>query len=90
MGVGSGELRERVKERYAGAARSVTGGDGSPSCCGSPGERGLDSEASGVTWTGGGYSAEELELLPPRRRARLRWGAAIPLPLPRSPRERWS
>src|SRR5215212_4406113 len=64
MGVGSGELRERVKERYAGAARSVTGGDGSPSCCGSPGERGLDSEASGVTWAGGGYSAEELELLP--------------------------
>jgi arsenite methyltransferase len=64
MDVGSRELRERVKERYAWAARSVIGGDGSSSCCGSPGERGLDSEAPGVDWTGGGYSAEELELLP--------------------------
>ena len=35
------ELRERVKERYAGAARSVLEGAGS-SCCGSAGERGLE------------------------------------------------
>ncbi len=64
MGARSEELRERVKERYAGAARSVLGGAESSSCCGSAGERGLDSEALGVDWTGGGYSAEELEGLP--------------------------
>ena len=58
------QLRDRVKERYAGAARSVLGGAGSSSCCGSAGERGVDSEALGVDWTGGGYSAEELEGLP--------------------------
>src|ERR671916_2487520 len=58
------ELRERVKERYAGAARTVLEGSGSASCCGSAGERGLDSEALGVDWTGGGYSAEELKELP--------------------------
>jgi len=57
-------LRERVKERYAGAARSVLEGVGSSSCCGSAGERGLDSEALGVDWTGGGYSDEELGGLP--------------------------
>jgi arsenite methyltransferase len=57
------ELRERVKERYGGAARSVLEGAES-SCCGSAGERGLDSEALGVDWTGGGYSAEELGGLP--------------------------
>jgi arsenite methyltransferase len=58
------ELRERVKERYAGAARTVLEGAGSASCCGSAVERGLDSEALGVDWTGGGYSAEELGGLP--------------------------
>jgi len=58
------ELRERVKERYAGAARTVLEEAGSASCCGSAGERGLDSEALGVDWTGGGYSAEELGGLP--------------------------
>ena len=58
------QLRDRVKERYAGAARSVLGGAGSSSCCGSAGERGVDSEALGVDWTGGGYSAEDLEGLP--------------------------
>jgi arsenite methyltransferase len=58
------ELRERVKERYAGAARTVLDGAGSSSCCGSAGELGLDSEALGVDWTGGGYSAEELSGLP--------------------------
>jgi arsenite methyltransferase len=58
------QLRERVKERYAGAARTVLQGAGSSSCCGSAGERGLDSEALGVDWTGGGYSTEELEGLP--------------------------
>jgi arsenite methyltransferase len=58
------ELREQVKERYAGAARSVLEGAGSSSCCGSAGERGLDSEALGVDWTGRGYSSEELGGLP--------------------------
>jgi hypothetical protein len=53
------ELRDKVKERYAGAALTVLEGTGSASCCGSAGERGLDSEALGVDWTGGGYSAEE-------------------------------
>jgi arsenite methyltransferase len=57
-------MRERVKERYAGAARTVLEGTGSASCCGSAGERGLDSEALGVDWTGGGYSAQELGELP--------------------------
>jgi arsenite methyltransferase len=43
----------------------VLEGSGAVSCCGSSaGERGLDSEALGVDWTGGGYSAEELEALP--------------------------
>src|ERR671916_3294514 len=58
------ELRERVKERYAGAALTVLERTGSASCCGSAGESGLDSEALGVDWTGGGYSAEELGTLP--------------------------
>jgi arsenite methyltransferase len=57
-------LRDRVKERYAGAALTVLEGAGAASCCGSAGERGLDSEALGVDWTGGGYSTEELETLP--------------------------
>jgi arsenite methyltransferase len=58
------QLSERVKERYAGAARSVLEGVGSSSCCGSAGERGRDSEALGVDWTGGGYSIEEMGGLP--------------------------
>ena len=58
------DVRDRVKERYAGAALTVLEGAGSASCCGSAGERGLDSEAIGVDWTGGGYSAEELGALP--------------------------
>ena len=58
------DVRERVKERYAGAALTVLEGAGTASCCGSAGERGLDSEALGVDWTGGGYSAEELGALP--------------------------
>ena len=58
------ELRERVKERYAGAALTVLAGAGSASCCGSASEQGLDSEALGVDWTGGGYSAQELKDLP--------------------------
>nr|MDQ5812317.1 arsenite S-adenosylmethyltransferase [Actinomycetota bacterium] len=58
------ELREQVREKYAGAARTVLEGTGSSSCCGSVGERGLDSEALGVDWTGGGYSDEELGGLP--------------------------
>jgi arsenite methyltransferase len=63
MGVEGEGLRERVRERYAGAARSVQGG-ARASCCGSAGERGFDSEAVGVDWTGGGYSEEELKELP--------------------------
>jgi arsenite methyltransferase len=63
VGVKGEELRERVRERYAGAARSVRGG-AKASCCGSAGERGLDSEAIGVDWTGGGYSFDELGGLP--------------------------
>jgi arsenite methyltransferase len=58
------ELRDKVKERYAGAALTVLEGTGSASCCGSAGERGLDSEAIGVDWSGGGYSADELGGLP--------------------------
>jgi arsenite methyltransferase len=58
------DVRERVKERYAGAALTVLEGIEPASCCGSAGERGLDSEAVGVDWTGGGYSAEELRMLP--------------------------
>jgi arsenite methyltransferase len=58
------ELRDRVKQRYAGAALTVLEGTGSASCCGSAGEPGLDSEALDVDWTGGGYSAEELGGLP--------------------------
>src|SRR5215218_861371 len=58
------DVRERVKERYAGAALTVLEGTGAASCCGSAGERGLDSEALGTDWTGGGYSAEELGGLP--------------------------
>ena len=64
MGAGGEELRERVRERYAGVARSVSEGAGASPCCGSAGERGLDSGAVGVDWTGGGYSAEELGGLP--------------------------
>jgi arsenite methyltransferase len=60
----SEELRDRVKERYAVAALTVLEGAGAASCCGSAGERGLDSEALGVDWTGGGYSTGELETLP--------------------------
>ena len=56
-------LRDRVKERYAGAALTVLEGAGAASCCGSAGECGLDSESLGVDWTGGGYSVEELEML---------------------------
>lgn len=61
--VGEG-LRDRVMERYAGAARTVLEGTGSASCCGSAGERGLGSEVLGVDWTAGGYSSEELGGLP--------------------------
>ena len=41
------ELRERVKERYAVAARSVLTGLGRLRAAGRRGERGLDSEAAG-------------------------------------------
>ena len=58
------DVRERVKQRYAGAALTVLEETGTASCCGSAGERGLDSEAVEVDWTGGGYSAEELKMLP--------------------------
>ena len=47
------KVRERVKERYAGVARSV-----------SAGSRALDSEAPEVDWTGGSYSGGERRGLP--------------------------
>ncbi|MCA1687898.1 MAG: hypothetical protein LC714_04760 [Actinobacteria bacterium] len=56
------ELRDRVRERYAGVARSVREGE-EASCCGSGG-RVLDSEAPGVDWTGGSYSEGEKRELP--------------------------
>jgi arsenite methyltransferase len=58
----SEELRDRVRERYAGVARSVREGEGA-SCCGSGGQA-LDSEARGVDWTGGSYSEGEKRELP--------------------------
>jgi SAM-dependent methyltransferase len=59
VGLESEELRDRVKERYAGAALTVLEGTGSASCCGSSG-----SEALGSDCTGGAYSSEELSGLP--------------------------
>ena len=64
------ELRERVKKRYAGVARSVLEGAESSSCFGPAGECGLDSEALGVDWTGGGYSLSRRGGLGPRQRRR--------------------
>jgi arsenite methyltransferase len=55
-------LKDRVRERYAGVARSVRGGEVA-SCCGSGGQA-LDSEAPGVDWTGGSYSEGEKGELP--------------------------
>jgi arsenite methyltransferase len=57
----SEELRDRVRERYAEAARSVKGDGGGccdSSCCGS------GSEAQRVDLASGSYSAEELTELP--------------------------
>jgi len=51
------ELRDRVRERYAGVARSVSEGEGS-------GGRALDSEAPEVDWTRGSYSEGEKRELP--------------------------
>ena len=72
MGVRGEELRERVKERYAGVARSVVEG-------GRVGYRAVGLRVRGVStpkrlgWTGPGAAIrpEELESLPGRR-ARLR------------------
>jgi arsenite methyltransferase len=47
------KVREQVKERYAGVARSVRAGS-----------RALDSEAPEVDWTGGSYSGGEKRELP--------------------------
>jgi arsenite methyltransferase len=47
------ELKERVRERYAGAARAVLSG-----------LRALDSEAPEVDWTGGGYSDADKREVP--------------------------
>ena len=55
-------LRDEVRRRYAGVARSVREGEGA-SCCGSGG-RALDSEAQEVDWTGGSYSEGEKRELP--------------------------
>src|SRR5215212_11917665 len=80
--VGEG-LRDRVKERYAGAALTVLEGAGAASCCGSAGECGLDSESLGVDWTGAAIRRRSWKCCP-RRRARLRWDVATPRPSPRS------
>jgi SAM-dependent methyltransferase len=56
----SEELRERVRERYAAAARGVSGEEGccNSSCCGT------GSEAQKVDLTGGSYSEEEKGAIP--------------------------
>ena len=60
----SEELRDRVRERYAEAARSVKGRDEGDGCCGSS-CCGSGSEARrGVDLAVGSYSAEELTELP--------------------------
>src|SRR5215213_5003151 len=41
------DVRERVKERYAGAALTVLEGTGTASCCGSAGEHVLDLGSGG-------------------------------------------
>jgi arsenite methyltransferase len=46
-------VREQVRERYAGVAKSVQ-----------PGSRALDSEAPEVDWTGGSYSGADKRELP--------------------------
>ncbi len=51
----SEELRDEVRQRYAGVARSVREDEGG-TCC--------DSEAPGVDWTGGSYSEVEKRELP--------------------------
>jgi arsenite methyltransferase len=56
------ELKDKVRERYAGVARSVREGGGCV-CCGSENQV-LDSEAPGVDWTGGSYSEGEKRGLP--------------------------
>jgi hypothetical protein len=78
------ELRERVRERYAEAARSVKVKDGGggycdSSCCGS--------EAQSVDLTAGSYSAEEHTGLPEDAVGRPS-DAAIRRPWPRSLRAR--
>ncbi len=61
----SEELREKVKERYAGVARTVRDAneDGSASCCGSS-CCGPDAEVLEVDMTGGSYSETEKRELP--------------------------
>jgi arsenite methyltransferase len=54
-------LREKVRERYAEAARSVGEKDGDSVCCGSSC---CGSEARKVGLTAGSYSAEEVGELP--------------------------
>jgi arsenite methyltransferase len=56
-------IRERVRERYAEAARSVTDGEGDGGCCDSS-CCGSSSEAQRVVLTGKSYSQEELRGLP--------------------------
>ncbi len=59
----SEELRDRVRERYAEAARSVKGKDDGGGCCDSS-CCGSGSEARRVDLTAGSYSTEELTELP--------------------------
>jgi arsenite methyltransferase len=59
------DLREKVRERYAGAARAVREGTGSGgSCCGSASCCAADSRALEVDMTGGSYSKAEKRELP--------------------------
>lgn len=60
-------MRDRVRERYAKAARGVGSGSGKASCCGSGSAgdvSGADSALVEVDLSCGGYSAEELGQLP--------------------------
>jgi arsenite methyltransferase len=60
----SEELRERVRERYAAAARGVSGEGGSEEGCCDSSCCGTGSEAQKVDLTGGSYSEEEKGAIP--------------------------
>ena len=83
------ELRERVKERYAVAARSVLTGLGRLRAAGRRVSAASTRRRSG--WTGQGAAIRPRSWAGcPRRRVRPPWGAATLRPLPRCLRGRWS